>query len=214
MCFEASGSINNTAYSYVGEGKGGYEIVNVYNYVGDGQGAFSKEQGGFEMVGGFRPKKACIGLFLIGACILAVAGTVCFLMAFAVGGTGHTAVGGVRRATGIGPTGADAQDYDCGDGLEDSWDAQKKAWCCANYGRGCPEFHGCDSLCIFSGASASCRDRVRWAAKHKFGGQSDACKSSYDVVLRQCSVCSACNFASLAGCTAGTPEVEVAVTAV
>lgn len=58
---------------------------------------------------------------------------------------------------------------------------------------------GCDTSCTFHGVSATCADRVQWAARHTFSQNPEACEEAHKQVLQDCPVCAVCQAAD-AGC--------------
>jgi len=112
--------------------------------------------------------------------------------------------------------------FDCSHGLAtwmQQWPAEKKAWCCKHEFRGCEttpapsaavaaagtapaaSIGGCDTPCTVDGQAASCRDRIRFSANHKFATQpAEACSLAHKLVLGECSdVCPSCTLEDM-GC--------------
>merc|ERR1712032_1053937 len=57
-CCEATRSVRNKGWAYVGEGMGAYAISPQYNYVGEGAGSYEKQQN--TTYYGWRFRKCCI----------------------------------------------------------------------------------------------------------------------------------------------------------
>jgi len=72
-----------------------------------------------------------------------------------------------------------------------TWSRDKRKWCCREEMIGCT---ACDHICDLEGQQATCRRRVEWLKSHKFNGEKNSCEMALGVVLRDCSVCSACTF--------------------
>jgi hypothetical protein len=116
--------------------------------------------------------------------------------------------------------------FNCKAEPESDWSTSKKLWCCTYERLGClpnvtaqatasqeaaPEGEaaaaagavmrelGCSRACTFEGMTATCRQRVRYVARHKFRGQATPCVLSQELVLRQCPSCSGCALADT-GC--------------
>ncbi|CAE8600644.1 unnamed protein product [Polarella glacialis] len=92
-------------------------------------------------------------------------------------------------------------DVDSDDWGED-WSQLKKDWCCRVKQVGCmpatagatPVEDACHSSCKAEGVTATCRDRISFAAKHAFAGQEHACGQAYSQVQVECgSACQACS---------------------
>merc|ERR1719282_1799638 len=65
MCFDSSTSSQNmsqTNWSYVGQGRGGYEKMKHYDFVGHGRGSFEKTQ--VTQFSDWQCRKGCIGLIV------------------------------------------------------------------------------------------------------------------------------------------------------
>lgn len=85
--------------------------------------------------------------------------------------------------------------YDCSGhgGQEETWSAEKQAWCCKNELRGCTT---CDTVCFVKNQVASCRSRIEWLKQH--GGAehnqgSWSCDKAHKTVLDECAACSRCD---------------------
>lgn len=116
----------------------------------------------------------------------------------------HEAVA-CSEATGPAPD-ADAV-YDCSQGRLDwkkQWTPQKKAACCGKEDDMDCSIE-CHQECIFEHRSASCIDRVKWAAGHGFVQSTDACPAAWLLVMQQCPVCAGCQLKDT-GCTHAVPE--------
>eukprot|EP00443_Scrippsiella_acuminata_P087213 CAMPEP_0115503290 /NCGR_PEP_ID=MMETSP0271-20121206/69394_1 /TAXON_ID=71861 /ORGANISM="Scrippsiella trochoidea, Strain CCMP3099" /LENGTH=169 /DNA_ID=CAMNT_0002932365 /DNA_START=33 /DNA_END=538 /DNA_ORIENTATION=+ len=147
------------AYSYVGNGKGGYERLQELNYVGDGVGSFDKEE--VTIVTGWRLKKASVAT---AGLLTLVAGVGCYFASTKLltkeylhqvgqesppflrsalhepGQPGRRAPRAVVSAAG-GIAAAKAIPYNCLEGKEqwkEVWLEAKKEWCCRHEGLGCP----------------------------------------------------------------------------
>mmetsp|Transcript_44512 Transcript_44512/g.139504 ORF Transcript_44512/g.139504 Transcript_44512/m.139504 type:complete len:693 (-) Transcript_44512:144-2222(-) len=51
----------------------------------------------------------------------------------------------------------------------------------------------CDAICVLRDVAASCGARMRYTAKHLFGGHEGACAKAREHVVNQCSLCSSCS---------------------
>lgn len=236
LCFEKDDlGATQTDWTYVGEGRGRYEIARGYNYVGDGRGSYEKE--GTEKL---RVRQIWVRILALLAAVSAIAGVACVMGA---GSLDHLGVASAWRTLGSGASHYDCEapdvemmpedqqrwccahwgracqddherpEFNCED--DKDWSPGKKSWCCANYGRGCSFGGDCAIDCSFHGVSAPCGARIQWAAAHNFAGQANACERSHSAVREQCPACAACDVAS-AGCTAlpvATPATTVASTA-
>lgn len=104
---------------------------------------------------------------------------------------------------------------DCSYEMEDVdlWSPAKQQICCDRFGFGCASSGaapvaespqgsktggtGCDALCDFGGAQASCKDRVGWVVSHPpseggLQGRPNACTEALQKVTGDCPVCSGC----------------------
>eukprot|EP00931_Biecheleriopsis_adriatica_P015953 TRINITY_DN11928_c0_g1_i1.p1 TRINITY_DN11928_c0_g1~~TRINITY_DN11928_c0_g1_i1.p1 ORF type:complete len:452 (-),score=79.77 TRINITY_DN11928_c0_g1_i1:74-1354(-) len=101
--------------------------------------------------------------------------------------------------------------FDCDSGYINwvhGWSTGKKIWCCARTNRGCPPttithtttqtttvtttLSPCQQKCELSGSRVSCIERIHWTSKDTFLGEMSPCQMAHEQVLRECSVCSAC----------------------
>lgn len=106
--------------------------------------------------------------------------------------------------------------YDCND-ENAKWSANKIIWCCKYYERRCTETNhntlvssqapkDCAINCKLKGITASCRDRVQYAASHELLGKPNACAAAHVLVLHECPRCSGCPLDE-SGCTTTTTAV-------
>merc|ERR1712060_1048262 len=79
------------------------------------------------------------------------------------------------------------------DSWQTAWTPDWKAWCCENEQRGCPSTtttttvttstatttskEGCDAVCAYHGANATCIDRVHWASTYKTNHKENPCEA-------------------------------------
>jgi len=98
--------------------------------------------------------------------------------------------------------------FNCQEGQPATWEEKKRHWCCSREDVGCQEgsraqtehLTGCKAMCSYQGQSASCVDRIRWAAQHTYLGKDKPCLQAHKLVLSQCDACGNCS-GSAAGCT-------------
>ncbi|CAJ1328332.1 unnamed protein product [Effrenium voratum] len=101
--------------------------------------------------------------------------------------------------------------FDCRVGVatwEQSWHQQKKEYCCRTAKVGCPPAPPpppppptprCDVQCNWDGQSVACRDRIKYAASHRFANQQHACTAAHHLVAGECSHCGQCTV-EMSGC--------------
>lgn len=86
--------------------------------------------------------------------------------------------------------------YDCKAGFSNwqaGWSHSKKSWCCEHFHLGCTHATaGCSAFCELRGISATCRERIQFAARHAFAHQPGACERAHHSVQRECDTCAAC----------------------
>ncbi|CAJ1440206.1 unnamed protein product, partial [Effrenium voratum] len=58
---------------------------------------------------------------------------------------------------------------------------------------------GCDVQCNWDGQSVACRDRIKYAASHRFANQQHACTAAHHLVAGECSHCGQCTV-EMSGC--------------
>eukprot|EP00438_Fugacium_kawagutii_P001797 Skav235976 [mRNA] locus=scaffold592:220427:221389:- [translate_table: standard] len=77
------------------------------------------------------------------------------------------------------------------------WSADKSAWCCSNFQKGCPHTTlsalKCDAMCDHAGESEKCIDRIHWTKNHVFGSKANGCALAYSKVQVECDICRACS---------------------
>merc|ERR1712060_186800 len=107
--------------------------------------------------------------------------------------------------------------YDCEAGYSTwkaVWSEPKKRWCCARQQKGCPERvpsgRGCDTPCLYHGMTATCKDRISYAAKHFFSHSDDSCRQAHSRVQRECHICEACTIAAQCGGTSASIPYDCA----
>eukprot|EP00438_Fugacium_kawagutii_P001546 Skav214191 [mRNA] locus=scaffold3641:106935:108103:+ [translate_table: standard] len=133
MCFEPTGTASSTQWVarqlerapkgpvYEGEGKGSTEIT----YVGDGKGAYSKEV--VTEYTGYRVRPWCWGLLLLIPLLFFL-----FYWLYPRADRGQADVEPPKPL------------HDCFTGYQNwqqLWSEDHAAFCCAQYGRGCQEYH-------------------------------------------------------------------------
>lgn len=192
-------------FEYVGSGSGGYEKQHVYNYVGDGHGEYEKT----EMVSysnyRLRPCAVCaITLALL------LGGALGFLLYTSAGSRlfhGDT----LTLLQGGYEDGCWVRDCMCLHDKLNTWSHERRDWCCENKGVACPahgvvkakpgvgtlvgEVQGCSTRCHIFNASYDCGKRINFTAFDTFKNRTDNCVAAYQLVLSQCSFCSACSLA-------------------
>lgn len=104
---------------------------------------------------------------------------------------------------------------------ESMWTDTKMAWCCRHEQKGCtkattsaaasppqtrshetsrstagalrqPTSTACMASCTFDAQTATCGQRVQFAAEYVFFAEARPCREAHDLVLKECSVCSDC----------------------
>lgn len=117
--------------------------------------------------------------------------------------------------------------FDCNSSLatwQQSWPAEKKAWCCRVKGVGCDSAFqstsasiaparatdvpptpaspkaGCDLMCSIDTYVTDCRSLILWAARHLYANRPQACSSALALTLKRCPVCHACTYDEI-GCS-------------
>lgn len=88
VCCEPEGAVTTTNWRYVGEGRGGYDVVKTYNYVGEGHGTHDAMSTGCDCSPGFR-----IALILFALVIIASAFCVAVILKFRNTETASNSVG-------------------------------------------------------------------------------------------------------------------------
>jgi len=141
--FEATNSVVNTNWQFVGRGRGVFAKEASYDYVGEGSGEFRKEPVISYRIASVKPEcKALLAVFC-----LATAVSLGVLLERSLSATSTLAAPpriasatGAEKTTGppVVPTTAG---FDCRNGYSTwivSWSLTQQSWCCTNYGRACP----------------------------------------------------------------------------
>jgi len=122
-----------------------------------------------------------------------------------------------------------AEPYDCVDQYHDwesLWSDNKMAWCCKHEQKGCtkattsaaaphvtslstadalrrPTSAACMASCTFDSQTATCGQRVQFAAEYVFFAEADPCNEAHNMVLKECGSCSGCML-DATGCDSAT----------
>jgi len=128
-----------------------------------------------------------------------------------------------------------AEPYDCADQYyerESMWTENKTAWCCKHEHKGCtkittsaappatslsskadvvrekrqPTSDACSASCTFDAQTATCGQRVQFAAEYVFFAEVDPCRDAHDLVLKECGSCSSCML-DATGCKSATKSM-------
>jgi hypothetical protein len=223
-CCEGTAQDRLTDWSYVGEGRGAYEMVKSFNYVGEGCGTYNQREVSYQPSTGNRSLCVCL---LVAAAVFSVIYLTLSVLArhelFGASGSSYSASG---------------YSFDCKSGRWNwriGWSQAKKAYCCEHAGTGCERVRptqppvspttkapvtthkpvptqkpvirpplttkapsqGCDTTCHLDGKDWTCKDRMMWAASNEYLRQPGACQQAYHMVVGKCPACNACPLPSL-----------------
>lgn len=143
---EAEGAMNNTNWSYVGDGRGTYSAVPQVSYVGQGAGCFTPVE--TTTFHGWRFKKCCLAA--LAALLLPALFYATFVMLWNVdlpwpSPWSFTPTPAPTWAPTPSPVVRTSAPYDCNvdyhkcyQCLLDRWSLSKRLWCCSHEMRGCP----------------------------------------------------------------------------
>eukprot|EP00405_Crypthecodinium_cohnii_P018684 CAMPEP_0206473162 /NCGR_PEP_ID=MMETSP0324_2-20121206/32676_1 /ASSEMBLY_ACC=CAM_ASM_000836 /TAXON_ID=2866 /ORGANISM="Crypthecodinium cohnii, Strain Seligo" /LENGTH=322 /DNA_ID=CAMNT_0053947989 /DNA_START=97 /DNA_END=1063 /DNA_ORIENTATION=+ len=124
-------------YSYVGQGRGGYEKVETLVWVGEGNGTYSKEDVINKSGGGRRSScYVAVMMTLLGlgaACIVSSA-----LSPNVSNAREQASLSVASQRRQASDDTAVAGEYQCNSATVDSWELKEKVWCCQMLGKGCP----------------------------------------------------------------------------
>lgn len=220
--FEPGTKVTSEAWTYVGNGNGGYKKVAAYN-VSPGGAYDIQEDGGCFSRGCRGSGTKCAGGSLVAAfaVTLVVLHQQKQLPSLSASSfmreqpeSGYDCRVDVEGGPSAWPAAhrawcCQAQQVlcpsDCEAGGEDasrSWSPQKKDLCCKDQGIGCaagspsaPEARslgGCSTSCEIGGEAVTCQDRIAWLARNRYHGETSGCPKAVAEVKNMCKVCEGC----------------------
>lgn len=197
------GDRNREQFEFVGSG--GYCKQEVYNFVGDGRGNYEKNES--VSYSNYRPRPCAV---IVITSALLVGGALGCLLYFNMTSR-YSPSETLSIVQGGYHDGCWVRDCMCNHDQLDKWAAERRYWCCEHKGTACPAdgsvkpkqgvgklvgaIRGCASMCQIFGSTYDCFKRINFTAYDTFQNHSDQCVSAYQLVLGQCSFCSACSLA-------------------